>query len=264
MTPEQLQNISVIEPLSPAIQRVKAILFKPFELSKWFTIGFCAWLAQLGRGGFNFNFRVPFRGSNHPMASPGQFQNFFAANLPLIVILGSTVFVIALAVFITFLWLSSRGRFMFLHCVAQNKAEVKFPWSKFRQHGNSLFLFRLIAGLIFFLFLILFIGAIILFVALLHKNSQHLAIPLILAIIFLSLITIPAVIAFALLFKFTDDFVVPIMYLRSTSCIGAWREFWTLLTGNKARFTLYILFQILIAMAIGAIVFAAILLTLGQ
>jgi hypothetical protein len=150
---------------------------------------------------------------------------------------------------------------MFLHCVAKNKAEVKLPWSRFRQHGNSLFLFRLVAGLIFFLCLVLFIGAIVLFAVLLHKNSQHLTIPLVLALILLLLITIPAAIAFALLLKFTHDFVVPIMYLRSASCIDAWRQFWTLLSNNKARFTLYILFQILIAMAVGAIVFAAILLT---
>ena len=28
------------------------------------------------------------------------------------------------------LWLSSRGKFMFLHCVALDKAEVAEPWSK--------------------------------------------------------------------------------------------------------------------------------------
>ena len=29
-------------------------------------------------------------------------------------------------------WLSSRGQFMFLHCVAKNKAEVSIPWTKIR------------------------------------------------------------------------------------------------------------------------------------
>jgi ABC-type transport system involved in multi-copper enzyme maturation permease subunit len=50
------------------------------------------------------------------------------------------------------------------------------------------------------------------------------------------------------------DFVVPIMFLRTTSCTAGWREFLTILSVNKARFTLYILFQIVIAMVIGAIV----------
>jgi hypothetical protein len=51
MTPEQPNKVSVIDPISPAIQRVKDILFKPFNLGKWFVIGFCAWLAYLGSGG---------------------------------------------------------------------------------------------------------------------------------------------------------------------------------------------------------------------
>ena len=52
------REISVAEPVSPALERVKTMLFKPFDLGKWFTIGSCAWLAQLGEGGFrgNYNF----------------------------------------------------------------------------------------------------------------------------------------------------------------------------------------------------------------
>ena len=52
------REISVTEPVSPALERVKTMLFKPFDLGKWFTIGFCAWLAALGEGGgsgMNFN-----------------------------------------------------------------------------------------------------------------------------------------------------------------------------------------------------------------
>ena len=40
---------------------------------------------------------------------------------------------------------------MFVHCIAGNKAEVAVPWNKFVRHGNSLFLFRIVIGLIFLL-----------------------------------------------------------------------------------------------------------------
>jgi hypothetical protein len=53
--------------------------------------------------------------------------------------------------------------------------------------------------------------------------------------------------------KFTHDFVVPIMYLRKSGCIQAWNEFSAVLSVNKARFFLYLLFQIVIAIAIGVI-----------
>ena len=60
MNLEQLPAISVIEPISSALEGVKSTLFKPFEMGKWFTIGFCAWLASLGQSGLNFNFNFPF------------------------------------------------------------------------------------------------------------------------------------------------------------------------------------------------------------
>ncbi|MHC4363408.1 MAG: DUF7544 domain-containing protein, partial [Planctomycetota bacterium] len=41
------------------------------------------------------------------------------------------------------------------------------------------------------------------------------------------------------------------------TCVEAWHDFWTLLKSNKGSFALYILFQIVIALAIGAIVAAA-------
>ena len=52
----QPANVSVTLPISPAIERVKLLLFRPFDLGKWFAIGFCAWLATLGQHGFSFNY----------------------------------------------------------------------------------------------------------------------------------------------------------------------------------------------------------------
>jgi hypothetical protein len=54
--------------------------------------------------------------------------------------------------------------------------------------------------------------------------------------------------------KFTFDFVVPIMSLRMGSCTAGWREFMAVLSANKLRFTLYLLFQIVIKIVITAIV----------
>ena len=45
------REISVVEPISPALEHVKRMLFQPFDLGKWFVIGFCAWLAYLGEAG---------------------------------------------------------------------------------------------------------------------------------------------------------------------------------------------------------------------
>ena len=51
-------DISVSAPIGNAVNRTVLILFKPFNLGKWFVLGFCAWLAYFGERGsvLSFNF----------------------------------------------------------------------------------------------------------------------------------------------------------------------------------------------------------------
>jgi hypothetical protein len=260
---EEEVRVSVIDPIGPAIDRVKAILFAPFDLGVWFVIGFCAWLANLGRGGFRGGFNVP-TGGPHGDAGFGDIsqkvQDITGIDIGLIIAIGAIVFVVAVAVAVVMLWLNSRGRFMFLHCVAQNKAQVKAPWNRYRRQGNSLFLFRLAAGLIFFICLAIAVVPIILLTTLLGSNGG-IGIGIIGIIVVVLLILMPVAIIFAIILKFTRDLVAPIMYLRGCTCIEGWREFRRLLSGNAGRFTLYILFQIVIWMAKRAIIFAAVVAT---
>ena len=247
-------NISVIDPIGPAIEKVKTILFRPFDLGKWFTIGFCAWLAFLGsggggggggqgggRGGGASNVREAF----------GQAKEFVLENLSWIIPVAITVVVVIIVLWLVFTWLSSRGRFMFLHCVAENKAEVKNPWEKFRQHANSLFLFRIALGLINLAVMVLPVVLAIFVVIALAGTGVHAG--LLLSLVAIGFFAFVISICFTIVYKFTTDFVVPIMFLRNTSCKAAWREFLSLLSANKGRFTLYILFQIVIAIVIGTI-----------
>ncbi|MCH7558414.1 MAG: hypothetical protein IIB56_13295 [Planctomycetes bacterium] len=246
MNLEQPLRISVIDPIGPGIEKVKTILFKPFDFRKWFVIGFCAWLAFLGKGAGG--------GGRPPNIHKGfgQAKEFVIENLVWIIPAALIGVVLIIALWLVFTWLSSRGRFMFLHCVAENKAEVKVPWTKFRQHAYSLFLFRIVLGLIGFAAIglpcLLTVGFIAMIMA-----GNGLSVIAVLGSVMIGLIIFTISITLFLVGKFTMDFVVPIMFLRTTSCTAGWREFLTILSVNKARFVLYILFQIVIAIAISAI-----------
>ncbi|MHC4111133.1 MAG: DUF7544 domain-containing protein [Planctomycetota bacterium] len=265
MTPQETQ-ISVIDPISPAIEWVKTILFRPFDIGKWFVLGFCAWLAYLGEGGGggsgpNFNF-----GGGQQYESPGDvFHNawdVFVENLYWILPVAITAIVLIIIISLVITWLSSRGRFMFLHCVALNKAEVVEPWHKFKKQGNSLFLFRFVLGLISFAIIMLLVATLIVIAVILFAGGGD---PNPIGIILMALLAfcliLPTAIVFMVIGKFTKDFVVPIMFLRQGTCMVAWREFWKLLTGNKGKFTIYILFQIVIALAVGIVVLACVCIT---
>ena len=256
----QYAKISVLDPIAPALERVKTILFKPFDLGKWFVIGFCAWLAYLGKGGGGGGGNGP---NFHQNVKPGQAldqaKHFILENLVWIVPVAIFVVTLMVVLWLVLAWLSSRGRFMFLHCVAQNKAEVKNPWTKFRQHANSLFLFRIVLGLIGFFAVVLPI--LLGIVALIAVFSAAPRVGFVMGLVTLALVLFVVSIVLLLISKFTTDFVVPIMSLRTTSCIAGWRELLAMLLANKARFVLYILFQIVIKLCISTIVVAAVCVT---
>lgn len=250
-------KISVLDPIAPALERVNTILFKPFDLGKWFVIGFCAWLAYLGKGGgggngFNFQRHIK------PAQALDEAKHFILENLVWIVPVAIFVMILITVLWLMLTWLSSRGGFMFLHCVAENKAEVKNPWTKFRKHANSLFVFRIVLGLIgfFAVALPLLLGIIALIAA-----SSAIRVGLVLGLVMLALVLFIVSIVLLLISKFTTDFVVPIMFLRTTSCIAGWREFLIILSVNKGRLALYILFQIVIGICISVIILAAMCVT---
>jgi len=263
MNSEQPNRVSVIDPVTPAIDRVKLILFRPFDLRKWFVIGFCAWLAYLGGGGGPGG-----GGGNGPRYTVPHEQteakeqikegietarNYVSNNLYWIIPVAVTVVVLVILIGLLVAWLNSRGRFMFLHCVATNKAEVSVPWHKFRKQGNSLFLFRIVLGIISLVVVVVpVIGIVVLIIMMVSGSAPGIvSIP---GIIILGLSIFALSILLFLVKKFTFDFVVPIMSLRMSSCMAGWREFMTILSANKLRFTLYLLFQIVIKIVIGAMV----------
>jgi len=123
------------------------MLFQPFDIGKWFIIGFCAWLAGLGESGGGFNGNYNFGNDRHSH----NFQETFAKviryvmeNLYWIIPVVIVALIFLLALGMVMLWLNCRGKFMFLHCVAVNRAEVKEPWQKYGRVANSLFWFRFV------------------------------------------------------------------------------------------------------------------------
>lgn len=249
-----MEHISVTDPIGPALSRVRQLLFQPFDLGKWFTIGFCAWLAGLGeRANGNFNYNN--NSGRHGEDIHRQFDHareFLIDNLAWILPLAIFLVAVVIALGVLFLWLNSRGKFMLLHCVALDRAEVREPWNRYGSAANSLFWFRLVLGLMGLAVVIPCIVLVVLAILSLGTRGANFA--GIMALIGLFGVMMVISLVFALIRKFTMDFVVPVMYLRGGSCLSAWRDFWHLMAANAGHFALYILFQIVIAIAIGMIV----------
>lgn len=251
-------NITYIEPFSRAWGRMKAALFQPFDLHKWFVVGFNAFLAGLvdgpgGRGGANSSSKgdFSFRELAYFPQTAWQWLTDHPGWFALIVIL--SVFLLVLLIVLT--WLSSRGSFMFLDNVMHDRAEVIKPWKQYRRAGNSLFLWRLGFGIICFF---LFAGYMTIFFSAAvntYRNSYSGGVPVIfivqMVLLFLVLVLITGYIS-----MFLKDFVVPIMAKHDLSTTRAWGRFGTVFKQHPFHFLLYglIIFFITIGVVIMVII----------
>ena len=260
----QPKEMSVTLPVGQAMDRLKKVLFQPFDARRWFVIGFCAWLACLGEGGGSpggLNY-----GGHHGHAGQSlregleQARDYVMHNIAWIAPLAVALILASLAIWLVVMWLSSRGRFMFLHCVAVNAAELRVPWARFRPEANSLFLFRLVISLIGLVVMLPLVGGLVLDVMRMVFREAVSPGGLLLAVV-LVFVIIAFGIVFWIIGRLTSDFVVPLQFLRRCRCLDAWRELGGLLRGNIGNLVLYFLFRIVLAIAISVVVVGVVLVT---
>lgn len=252
----KMDNIAFFAPLGRAWNRMKIALFQPFDLHKWFVVGFTAFLAGLadgnrGSGGsrwsedWNFRkfLRFPHRAWDWLIDHPGWFM-LIAFGVFMLIVIG-----------IVILWLSSRGKFMFLHNVVHDKAEVAYPWREYKKEGNSLFLWRLIFGLICFLFFISLIAVFFVGASRLYGDSYYDRVP-VPFLIMIGLLFLSMVILIGYISTFLDGFVVPIMYKQRLTATKGWGRFLSLFGKYPFHFILFglLIFVMIIAFVILVIV----------
>lgn len=257
------REISVTVPFGQALERVRTVLLQPFDVAKWFVIGFCAWLAYLGEGGFHsgFNYGTGHGpGPNNLQAEFEHARHYVVNNLGWIIPVAVALVVAIIAICLVVLWLNSRGRFMFLHCVALNAAEVVLPWRKYAREANSLFLFRVVLALIGLVTVLPVIGGFLLVVLrmVFHQAATFGGVAGALALFLLLMILS---IAFWVIGRLLKDFVVPIQLLRGSACVPAWREFAGLLRADLGHFILYLLFRIALAIGIAVAILIVVVVT---
>ena len=259
-------SISYSRPLSMGYQRMKKALFQPFDISKWFRIGFTAFLAGLtdchGNGSGNNS------GGNY-----NEWDNFFSfpqtawnwlTDNPLwanLILVGLVFLIVLISVII---WVSARGKFMFLHNVVHDNSEISEPWHEYRKEGNSLFWFDFVFG--WFAFAVFALLAAYFFVSAKELYYGDFTKPAIfLAILQMVLLFIGYMIVFGYIGLFEKDFVVPLMYKYRIGVLKAWGKFLALLSKKLFTFLIYGLFIFVlgIAVVIGVIFFALITCCIG-
>lgn len=253
-------QIGFLAPLGRAFERMKHILWRPFDLATWLVLGFAAWLAGLadsaGGGGWKLlsgDEDLPFAGGDWGGWGADAWRELGASMfwLPLIFVLVMAVATILVLV----LWVSSRAKLIFLDNVVQGRAAIVEPWHRLRGLGNSLFLWRLgfivACGLVVLVLLVLFFAP----AATLSVNDALEALSY--AAIALGVMTLMVVgLITAYIALFLEAFVIPLMYKYELRATEAWGAF---LPWFKARPLPFLLYGLLVfALGLGFVILFAV------
>ncbi len=269
-------GVKLVDPVKDAWARMVLILFRPFEIGKWFALGFSAWLAALGEGGGSgsFNGGSGNMGRNSANGSftvdgllTGIEEAWAQANEYLqgwgALIVGVVVAIVLVGVVlgIVFLWLRSRGQFMLLDNVLKNRGDVSEPWRVLKEHGNSLFRWSLVYGIICLLITLGLLGLSWPLVLKPCVEARAFVTPAIGGIVTVAvLFFIYGAITFYI-GRFLEDFIVPLMYKYDMTATEAWGKFRGLYQANIGRFLLYGLFFMVLQLCAGVAILALVLLT---
>ncbi len=245
--------VQYVAPLQRGWERMRRILFEPFRPVTWLALGFTAWLANLAGGmGGGGQFGVPsdddsrrvLDGLHSAWARLAEVALF----VPLLILAALVVVVLVLAV----MWLSSRGKLMFLDNVVRGQALVDAPWRRCGRLGTSLFLWRLGFGAA----CLAAVGAILLMVlgpavAAGSWRDPFAGMSIAAGIFGAVLVALIGLVA-ALVSLLLDSFVVPIMARYDLGAVAAWRALLPWLQAYPGAFVLYVLFVLVLALVMAA------------
>jgi hypothetical protein len=250
---------SVLDAIDSALTHTKRICFGPFDLNKWFTMGFCAFLAAIGQGG-GYTGGNPFGGASRGDVTD-RWVPWVLSHLVLVLGIFAIVLVLGTALWAVFLWLGSRGEFMFLEGVLKNRGAVSEPWNRFRDAGNSLFGLRFVIGLIG-MAAVLTVMAVALAVAWPAIRSEVFSGRAVAAVLFGTCVLLPVAIVLILIKLVIRDFVVPIMYKRGIGAAAALQAFRDeVLRGRLVSFLIFYGMLFVLSLAAGVLVVVGMCLT---
>lgn len=252
-------DISLVAPVGLAWDRMKAILFSPFDMGKWFALGFTAWLITLQGAGAILAVPAELAGS---MGGGGEgLAQFVVAYVVMIIVAGVIVFFLAAVLGLFFAWVQARGQFMFLDNVVHNTSHVAQTWRRWGRQGSSLFWWRLGYGLFCAAVLVVFMAAAVPGVLVPCIRAKTFLPAMAPAIAGLTAAMLAFMIVAGYISRFLEDFVVPLMYRNRVGAMQGWRLFMDLTHGHVGKFLLYGLFHFMLRVAAVMAVAIVVLLT---
>lgn len=251
-------SIQYFAPLSHSFERMKRALFNPMNLSKWFVMGFAAFLAGLTDVKFNGGFFSNWSGKEKPAEVfnlPRNIWEWLQQHPGWLVAIAVLIF-LGVVIGVLLSWVSARGKFVFLDNIVHDRALIAAPWREYRSEANSFFLWSLLFGVISAAISLPYL--VYCFISLRHTYDAGQDVrALIVPIILFALGMIVIICLFGFIFLMLKDFVVPIMYRDRIRTGPAIEKFLPLLASGFLYFIGYAFFLCFLALGIGMVIIFA-------
>ena len=281
---------------STAWERMEIILFRPFDLGKWFIIGFSAFLAGLLDGGNGYNggydnpadsqqnghqhtwWQLPSHGTSHEVVQAGglgtphlamegslpsfdiaHFATSYLASLSIVFAVFAVLFVFL--VVIALYWLGARGQFLFLDNIVRNRGAITWPWTTYARQGNSLFFFILLYLLVL---LVVFVPLIVLGMYVgkpLFQNPHTLDLGTEVLLTVLAVVALVILVTFSVIFFLFMEFGVTLMFRHGLMARPAFMATMRLMRDWPGSITIFVLLRIALWLAVVIVSLAACCLT---
>src|SRR5262249_14936531 len=245
---------SAPEAIGLAIEHVRTVLLRPFDMGRWVMLGFIAFLAYLGDSGYAYNVRNPFAKEGETVEGMREAVTWMMEHRLATGVILFFAFFIILAIGVLIQWLSSRGTFVYIDCMATNRAELVRPWKQHRELADSYFFWRLIFGLCTgFLSLVLVLPILIGFVTVLASGEEIDPLKILFgsALVFVTFPLLTLIVLISVLVRVTlRELVAPVQYLKRIKCGEAFRIVLEMMRTSMGAFIVFYILKIVIAIVV--------------
>lgn len=241
--------LSAIDAISPAFDRTRKELFRPFRLGFWLRMGFVAlatgeFYGSSGWGGMNFTMPSRRRAGYLYLDLVRPHWEYLKRFLPWIILIG----LLAVVGLLFWIYVSSVFRFVLFDSVLTDRCNIKEDWRRWRHQGMRFFLWRICLALGVAAALGILIGVVILAAVATgaFRNPRGHIVLLVLGGLAAFLVLLSLVFAAALIALFARDFVIPVMALENVGVIEGWRRVIAMLRVEKKSYAGYVLMKIVL------------------
>jgi len=236
--------ISAADAVSPAIQRTRDFLFRPFDWGTYLKLGLVAMITE----GFGSNFQSSSRTGQSSGHGTMTYSPFNIPPVRVAAIVAASVGAILLAMLL--FYLITRLRFAFFHCLTHRIREIRTGWRLYRTQAMRFFWLNLAVGFGFLVVIVLvslpFIGG---FWRLFHESSRgghpdvglllELLLPLIPVVL---LLVIAAILADVVL----RDWMLPHIALEDATAGEAWSRVLASIKAETRQFLVYAVLRVIL------------------